>query len=64
MVPSEKDRDRVVEAYRRRYKRLSGRAASEEKQAGLRRVDFLKRTTFAGLGRGKSADEWVLHVAR
>lgn len=39
------------------------REYEEEKAGGLRRVDFLmEKTRFGGISKGRSTEEWVLHV--
>ncbi|KAJ7036365.1 hypothetical protein C8F04DRAFT_1095355 [Mycena alexandri] len=57
----------VSEAYRRRYERLRGhRGYREEKQLGIRRVDFLMGyTKFKGISpaSGRSSDVWQLHIS-
>lgn len=75
----ERDRERAGKAYKRRYRRVLSSSAGphedssddsrrereyeDEKQAGLRRVDFLmEKTRFGGLSRGRGPGEWVLHV--
>ncbi|KAJ7734128.1 hypothetical protein B0H16DRAFT_1578372 [Mycena metata] len=55
----------VSEAYRRRCERLRGhRGYREEKQSGIRRIDFLMGyTKFKGISPGRSSDVWQLHIS-
>jgi hypothetical protein len=56
---------RATEAYTQRYMRLRGhRGYAEEKQQGVKRVDFLMGCTkFRGLSATGAADVWRLHVS-
>ncbi|KAG7094548.1 hypothetical protein E1B28_005376 [Marasmius oreades] len=64
-ISSHQDRLRVNEAYERRYSRIRDYHASrEEKQSGVKRVDFLhKRTRFMGILPSKGASHvWELRL--
>ncbi|KAJ7148362.1 hypothetical protein C8R46DRAFT_917064 [Mycena filopes] len=60
-------KQRVGEAYRRRYERMrvqGHRGYGEEKRQGVKRVDFLMgRTEFRGLEASGVSGVWRLHVA-
>ncbi|KAJ7161642.1 hypothetical protein C8R46DRAFT_904715 [Mycena filopes] len=57
----------VFVAYRQRCERVRGRGrrgCSEERQVGIRRVDFLVGyTRFSGISPGRSSDVWQLHIS-
>ncbi|KAG7094569.1 hypothetical protein E1B28_005397 [Marasmius oreades] len=63
-IPSHPDRARVNEAYERRYSRVRDYYASrEEKQGGVKRVDFLRgRTRFMGISPSGRANIWELRL--
>lgn len=72
LLPSDRERRRVADAYKDRYRHARGDTQyDEEKRNGVRRVDFLMgKTRFHGLGvAGKSisgataGDVWVLHTS-
>jgi hypothetical protein len=69
LLASSRDKERAGEAYRRRYRRFrDDRAYNDEKQGGMRRVDFLMDSTkFAGLTRGVNAygeEGWMMSVMK
>ncbi|KAF9255130.1 hypothetical protein L218DRAFT_366393 [Marasmius fiardii PR-910] len=63
-ITSHKEQSRVNEAYERRYSRIRDYSASrEEKQGGVRRVDFLRgRTRFMGITPTSRANTWELRL--
>lgn len=63
-IPSHKEQLRVNEAYERRYSRIRDHYASrEEKQGGVKRVDFLRgRTRFMGIAPSSRAGIWELRL--
>ena len=69
LLGSGRDKERAGDAYRRRYRRFrDARAYNDEKQGGMRRVDFLMDSTrFGGLTRGVNAygeEGWMMSVMR
>jgi hypothetical protein len=64
-LETEKRKLRATEAYFRRCTRLQGlRGYREEKEQGMKRVDFLLgRTKFGGLSPTCTADVWRLHAS-
>ncbi|ESK94363.1 hypothetical protein Moror_8173 [Moniliophthora roreri MCA 2997] len=64
MLPSRSDTQQVNEAYEYRYRRVRDyRASVEEKQGGVKRVDFLRRRTrFMGLSPSKNSTSFVLNL--
>ncbi|KAF9257292.1 hypothetical protein L218DRAFT_948111 [Marasmius fiardii PR-910] len=61
-IPSRKDQLRVKEAYERRYSRIPDyQLLREEKQGGVRRVDYLcRRTRFMGVVPSKRSGVWEI----
>ncbi len=59
-----RDQQYVTAAYDDRCKELRDlRMREDEKQQGIKRVDFLmERTRFAGLSNYRRADEWQLNI--
>lgn len=63
-IPSHKDRARVNESYERRFRSIrDSRAATKERDGGVRRVDFLRGITrFKGLSPTHRPDVWIVHL--
>ncbi|EEB91490.1 hypothetical protein MPER_10140 [Moniliophthora perniciosa FA553] len=63
-LPSRSDIQQVNEAYEYRYRRVHDyRSSIEEKKAGVKRVDFLRRRTrFMGLSPSNSPTSLILNL--
>jgi len=69
LLGSSHDKERAGDAYRRRYRRFrDSRAYDDEKQGGMRRIDFLMDSSrFGGLTRGVNAygeEGWMMSVMK
>ncbi|KAF8810780.1 hypothetical protein BYT27DRAFT_7221842 [Phlegmacium glaucopus] len=65
-LPHQEDQKRATRAYKERYRRLrSTSSRDEEKQGGMKRIDFLMgHTNFHGISKaGRRPDEWRLNVS-